>query len=282
MRDGLPWFQHDATLGETAEAEAIIATYGWQGYGRYQRLRELIAGRPGCRLNLSKSLHRAQVARKLDMSPQDLDAFLAFLSDPDRCGAFHYRDCVLSDDHIDADLERARRTRKNGAERQARKRERDKAEPEGNGEDSESNALLTRDRTTHTYTHNIHNTHTDTEAAAAVHVENPVDNFEAFLWERLKSPDMKHIKVPARFIKAILNNPTEYPELCREYQELNRPPPVITAPMPNRCPSCNGRMEPKYGRDYFVSGQNRGECVECGYRMKHDKAHNRWVEEQTA
>ena len=98
MKNNLPWFAHDNDAASHPKHKALRARYGWEGYGRFWALNEIIARADGCRLDLRRPVIRASFATELGLSDAEMDDFLAFLGDPDLCGLIHYEDGVVTTD----------------------------------------------------------------------------------------------------------------------------------------------------------------------------------------
>lgn len=111
MKEDLPWFRHKKDARHSSGAKALIAEYGFEGYGRYDALLEIIASQPGARIDLSLKKNRAGYAGELRMSPTDFEAFIVFLADPDECGLIRYENGLLWSDDIESDYSRVERKR---------------------------------------------------------------------------------------------------------------------------------------------------------------------------
>ncbi len=111
MKNNLPYFQHDNDARSHPKFGALRARFGWEGCGRFWALNEMIAAAEECRLDLSRPLLRNSTASRLDLSPDEFEAFLAFLSDPNQCGLVHYQDGVLSTQRTQEDYARVKSNR---------------------------------------------------------------------------------------------------------------------------------------------------------------------------
>jgi hypothetical protein len=83
MKDNLPYFSHDNNAHRHPKMKALIAEYGYEGYGRFWALNERIAESPGAYIDISRKVNRLDLAQELGMSGPELDKFLDFLSDPE-------------------------------------------------------------------------------------------------------------------------------------------------------------------------------------------------------
>lgn len=239
LKDNIPWVPHDTDMGEHPKCEALIAAYGFEGYGRFQRLNELIGRADGCRLDLGRKLYFNQVAGKLRMSPDELRVFINFLADPDECGLLRCEGDVLWTDRTQEALEKTRKTREDGRDRQRRRRSTE--QPPDNDEQPESNAEVTRDEGTE------QSRAEQTRNAAAADSE-----FHAWL-KRWAEHNPKIRNAPA-FVRKALQDPGEISDLIDEYLEeiANRPPPA-----PEVCPKC--------GSTDLDVGPGLVECLSCGH-----------------
>lgn len=124
MKNNLPRFSHDNDAWAHPKLGALRARYGWEGYGRFWALNEMIAAAEECRLDLSRPLIRSSTASRLGLSLDEFEAFLAFLSDPDQCGLVNMLDGVLSTDRTQEDYARVKANRekaREGASQQPRR-----------------------------------------------------------------------------------------------------------------------------------------------------------------
>jgi hypothetical protein len=83
MKDNLPYFSHYNNAHRHPKMKALIAEYGYEGYGRFWALNERIAETPGACIDISRKVNRLDLAQELGMSGPKLDNFLKFLSDPE-------------------------------------------------------------------------------------------------------------------------------------------------------------------------------------------------------
>ena len=83
MKDNLPYFSHDNNARNHPKMKALIAEYGYEGYGRFWALNERIAESPGAFINISRKVNKLDLAKELGLDGDSLDKFLKFLSDPE-------------------------------------------------------------------------------------------------------------------------------------------------------------------------------------------------------
>lgn len=83
MKNNLLYFSHDNDARNHPKMKALRAQYGAAGYGRFWMLNEMISAAPEARLDMSRKINRLAVAQELGMNIEELEQFLAFLSDPE-------------------------------------------------------------------------------------------------------------------------------------------------------------------------------------------------------
>jgi len=83
MKDNLPFFSHDNNARNHPKMKALIAEYGYEGYGRFWALNERIAESAGAFINISRKVNKLDLAKELGLDGESLNKFLVFLSDPE-------------------------------------------------------------------------------------------------------------------------------------------------------------------------------------------------------
>jgi len=83
MKDNLPYFSHDNNARRHPKMQALIAEFGYEGYGRFWALNERIAETSGACIDISKRVNKLALANELNFNGEELDVFLDFLSSPD-------------------------------------------------------------------------------------------------------------------------------------------------------------------------------------------------------
>jgi len=83
MKYDLPYFSHYSTTHNEPKMQALLAEYGYEGYGRYWILCEKIAASPNAILDISSRVIKLTIARTLELSVEDFDDFIEFLNAPD-------------------------------------------------------------------------------------------------------------------------------------------------------------------------------------------------------
>lgn len=117
MKNNLPYFSHDNDAYSHPKMRALRARFGWEGYGRFWALNELISDAEGCRLDLSRPLYLADSADKIGLSAAEMQDFIRFLADPELCGLIQYENGIITTDRTQEDLERVSRKRVEERER---------------------------------------------------------------------------------------------------------------------------------------------------------------------
>jgi hypothetical protein len=116
MKDDLPFFSHDNNARNHPKMKALIAEYGYEGYGRFWALNERIAESSGAFIDISKKINRLALAKELDLDGNELDKFLIFLSDPE-IDLINIKDNIITTDRINelykATVNKRKKQRKN-------------------------------------------------------------------------------------------------------------------------------------------------------------------------
>lgn len=99
MKEDLPYFSHDNNASQHPKMKALIAEYGFEGYGRFWVLNEKIAQTDGAYIDISRKVYRLDLAKDLGFNSDELDGFLRFLSDPE-IDLINIKDNKISTDRI--------------------------------------------------------------------------------------------------------------------------------------------------------------------------------------
>jgi hypothetical protein len=115
MKNDLPYFSHDNDARNHPKMKALRAQYGATGYGQFWMLNELISQAPEAHLDLVRKINRLAVAQELGFNLEELEKFLAFLSDPD-IDLVYYVDGIIWTDRTEENYKsvKAERERKRG------------------------------------------------------------------------------------------------------------------------------------------------------------------------
>ena len=111
MKNNLPWFSHYNSTHNEPEMQALLAEYGFEGYGRFWVLCEKIAASPDVFLDISSRVIKLTVARTLGLSAEDFDGFIGFLSAPD-IGLIKLENGIISSDQLQKDYKQVATKRK--------------------------------------------------------------------------------------------------------------------------------------------------------------------------
>lgn len=240
MKDNIDFFTHDTDAGTHPKFKALIAAFGFEGYGRFWRLNELIGKAPGCRLDIGRRLRFNSLADDLKTSPDELQKFLDFLCDDEECGLLQVVDNVLTTDRTQSDLSYAMKTREAAARRRTRA---SSDESETSGDESQTSG----DRN--------HEGKEGREGREGRKEEGgSPGNFRTWLLDFLRNE--RHMRNPGQFAAKVMASPSQYPDLYEAYQAATArasPPP----PPPERCDICAGE---------HVESDSSGtaECADCG------------------
>jgi len=83
MKNDLPYFSHNNNARRHPKMKALIAEFGFEGYGRFWALCERIAEDSDAYLDISKKVNKLDLAGELGLDGNGLDTFLSFLADPE-------------------------------------------------------------------------------------------------------------------------------------------------------------------------------------------------------
>ena len=83
MKNDLPYFSHNNNARRHPKMKALIAEFGFEGYGRFWAICERVAEDSGAYIDISKKVNKLDLAGELGFNGSELDAFLSFLADPE-------------------------------------------------------------------------------------------------------------------------------------------------------------------------------------------------------
>ena len=133
MKTDLPFFSHNNNARRHPKMKALIAEFGFEGYGRFWVLCERVAESSNARVDISKKVNKLDLAAELGLDGNGLDKFLAFLADPE-IDLINLEDGVITVDRISERFTEVTKDREDARDRKARKKEK----PESSGEPCES------------------------------------------------------------------------------------------------------------------------------------------------
>lgn len=278
MNDNLIWIPHDADMGNHPKCKALIAAYGYEGYGRFHRLNEMIGCAEGCRLDLRKRVYFNQTAGELRMTPDEFQEFIDFLSDVDECGLLQVVDNCLITKRTQESLKSVRVSREAARNRQKRYKQRGNAEETPNdGEESAGNASFTRDQGTE---HSIaQHSRAENNACMAVSpndvqkmLKGTALTLKAGYLERWASELTAHalppefaswlytelqarpkVRNPAAMCRTLLDNLDDAEDEIRSYREQQE---AADPDPPSECPNCHSRNVSRHNARQY-------ECDDC-------------------
>ena len=149
MKDNIAFFTHYSDALENPKNQALIAEYGFEGYGKFWALNGFIGKASNCKLDISKKRNKAAIANKLQLSIKEFDEFIEFLSDDEECGLIRIEDGFIWNEQTQEDLDRAMASREAAANNR-RKRKNDDGnqtveQPLDNESEKLSNGSITND-----------------------------------------------------------------------------------------------------------------------------------------
>jgi hypothetical protein len=104
MKDNLPYFSHDNNAHRHPKMKALIAEYGYEGYGRFWALNERIAESSGAYIDISKKVNKLALAQEIGLNGDGIDRFLKFLSDPE-IDLINIKDRIITTERIKSEYE---------------------------------------------------------------------------------------------------------------------------------------------------------------------------------
>jgi hypothetical protein len=99
MKNNLPYFSHDNNARNHPKMKALIAEFGYEGYGRFWVLNERIAESTGAFIDISRKVNKLDLAKELGFDGNELDQFIAFLSDPE-IDLINIQDNIITTDRL--------------------------------------------------------------------------------------------------------------------------------------------------------------------------------------
>jgi hypothetical protein len=99
MKHDLPYFAHYSTTHNEPRTQALLEEHGFEGYGRYWILCEIIASSPDAILNISSRVIKLTIARALGLGADEFDNFIGFLSAPD-INLIQFKNDIITTDFL--------------------------------------------------------------------------------------------------------------------------------------------------------------------------------------
>jgi hypothetical protein len=119
VKNNLPYFSHDNNARRHPKMKALIAEFGYEGYGKFWALNEKIAESSGACIDISKKVNKLDLAQELYLNNDGLDKFLAFLSDPE-IDLINMKDNIITTDRISELFEQTMEKRENERNRKTK------------------------------------------------------------------------------------------------------------------------------------------------------------------
>ena len=110
MKNDLPRFDHDNDARNHPKMKALLTAYGFEGYGRFWALNEVVAAAEDVKLDLSRRINRLALASDLGLSEKALDDFIRFLADPE-IDLINFQDGIITTDRTQEAFERVYKKR---------------------------------------------------------------------------------------------------------------------------------------------------------------------------
>jgi len=123
LKDSILFFSHDVNAPRNWKFSALHAHYGgekgWAMEAKFWALNCMIGEAAACRLDLTKAGIEADVAKKLDLSIQDLREFVAFLSNREICDLLNNDNGIIWTDRCQEELDSVRKAREHDRSRKS-------------------------------------------------------------------------------------------------------------------------------------------------------------------
>ena len=133
--------------------KALIAEFGYEGYGRFWALNERIAESSGACIDISKKVNKLDLAQELGFNGEELDKFLSFLADPE-INLINITDKKITTDRISELYSKLDGVREYERKKKRLKKGKD-CFPEGNSEITEGNYSIPNGIPEESYTDQI-------------------------------------------------------------------------------------------------------------------------------
>lgn len=284
MKNNLPWFQHDNDARNHPKMKALIARFNYAGYGQFWALNEIISHAEGARLDISKKLNRLALAGDLGLCPDDFDAFLAFLIDPE-IDLVNLSEGILTTDRTSESYQSVEKARLAERDRKSGKKDFPPGKesfPPGNGDfppgkDNRAERLraekkdITTPNSSSSPEKSLRPQHASREEAAAAPVDNSPGDIDPDLWTWAlkKAKANPKARNPSALAKKIASDPEDLAEYEREKAEANAGKTRFL-PDPPPC-RCGAKLKADI-RNGFAR------CPECGQEYAWDRAFEFWNE----
>jgi len=78
MKNDLPFFPHDNNARNHPKMKALIAEFGYEGYGKFWVLNECIAESSGEFIYISRKINKLSLAEELGFNGDEFNKFIKF------------------------------------------------------------------------------------------------------------------------------------------------------------------------------------------------------------
>jgi hypothetical protein len=265
MKNNIGFFTHETDALDNRKF-LILRTYyggvlGWAMEARFWALNCLIGKADGCKLDSTKKGERARIARALDLSLAELDAFLVVLRD--EAELLHDDAGILWTEQTQEDLGRAVAARTDAKSRREGKK---KGALVDEGKASADDGRELPDKTHGAEQSGLEGNNTaaaardelSTGEEAGPKTPQEADEFAAWALERAR--EMPGVKWPAKYAKRIIADPQRF----EEFKASRPPPPAPSYPAPGDCPNCGGDMLRHPGQE-----PTERRCTRCGCEIEY-------------
>jgi hypothetical protein len=146
LKNNIIYFSHDCQAWRNGKFEALRAHYpgerGWAMEGKFWALNCMIGEAEGCRLDIHRPIFRSDIARKINLSLEEFDEFISFLSDPEACDLLNCKDGLIWTDRCQDELDRVQKSRKWDRDRKKDNPTGNQSEKGDTGQESDRNTEL--------------------------------------------------------------------------------------------------------------------------------------------
>jgi hypothetical protein len=139
IKEELPYFSHDNNALSHPKMQALLAEYGFDGYGRFWALNEKIAQADEARMDISRKINRLALAQYLSMKVEEMDKFLAFLSDPE-VDLINFSEGIITTDRTQENYEYLKTWRDKNRKKYEHKKSKPDMNSGKNDDDSDENS----------------------------------------------------------------------------------------------------------------------------------------------
>ena len=264
MKNDLPFFSHDNDARSHPKMRALLAQFGPSGYGQFWILNEMISQAEDARLDLSKRVNKGAAAGEMRMTLDQLDAFLAFLSDPE-IDLVNYKDGILTTDRTQDDYAAVKEKREADRTNYRRLKKTD------SGNRDSDTGKLNSDTGIDTEQSRAEQSRIEQSSKSGALVDNFAESEEVAFADWVTHLDrVRKARNPGAMAKKLLTEP----DVRAEFETMRHPPSdqvsARTAyPAPNRKCECGSALR--------SAGGPVAQCSSCGAWFSYDEAFGVWI-----